>query len=58
MCMQASPSSDAAGLPHAEIDALTKRTQDGGIEVVQAKAGKVVLPARPSGHNLRVLDEM
>ena len=24
-----------------EIDALTKRTQDGGTEVVQAKAGKV-----------------
>ena len=23
-----------------EIDALTKRTQDGGTEVVQAKAGK------------------
>ena len=39
---QASPSSDAAGLPHSEIDALTKRTQDGGTEVVQAKAGKVL----------------
>jgi malate/lactate dehydrogenase len=41
---QASPSSDAAGLPHEVIDALTKRTQDGGTEVVQAKAGKVMLP--------------
>jgi malate dehydrogenase len=26
-----------------ETDALTKRTQDGGTEVVQAKAGKVGL---------------
>ena len=34
-------SSDAAGLPHSEIEALTKRTQEGGTEVVQAKAGKV-----------------
>lgn len=28
-------------LSDADIDALTKRTQDGGTEVVQAKAGKV-----------------
>lgn len=28
-------------LSEADIDALTKRTQDGGTEVVQAKAGKV-----------------
>ena len=39
--VQATPSSDDAGLPHAEIEALTKRTQDGGTEVVVAKAGKV-----------------
>lgn len=29
-----------ASLSAADIDALTKRTQDGGTEVVQAKAGK------------------
>jgi malate dehydrogenase len=34
---QASPK---ASLTDEEIDALTKRTQDGGTEVVQAKAGK------------------
>jgi malate dehydrogenase len=34
---QASPS---VGLTDEEIEALTKRTQDGGTEVVQAKAGK------------------
>jgi malate/lactate dehydrogenase len=28
-------------LSEADVDALTKRTQDGGTEVVQAKAGKV-----------------
>ena len=28
-------------LSEADLDALTKRTQDGGTEVVQAKAGKV-----------------
>jgi hypothetical protein len=30
--------------PHDVIDALTKRTQDGGTEVVEAKAGKVSSP--------------
>ena len=35
---QATPS---ASLSAEQIDALTKRTQDGGTEVVQAKAGKV-----------------
>lgn len=35
---QAEPS---ANLSQDQIDALTKRTQDGGTEVVQAKAGKV-----------------
>ena len=34
---QASPSSN---LSASTIDALTERTQDGGTEVVQAKAGK------------------
>lgn len=34
-------------LSEVDIDALTKRTQDGGTEVVQAKAGKVrPLPTR------------
>ncbi len=36
--LQATPK---VALTHEEIDALTKRTQDGGTEVVQAKAGKV-----------------
>lgn len=36
-CDQATPK---ATLTDEEIDALTKRTQDGGTEVVQAKAGK------------------
>lgn len=35
---QATPS---LSLSDEQIDALTKRTQDGGTEVVQAKAGKV-----------------
>lgn len=35
---QAHPHKD---LSHEEAIALTKRTQDGGTEVVQAKAGKV-----------------
>lgn len=35
---QATPS---ASLTDDQIDKLTKRTQDGGTEVVQAKAGKV-----------------
>lgn len=35
---QATPHTD---LSAEEIDQLTKRTQDGGTEVVQAKAGKV-----------------
>lgn len=38
--MQAVPTPNAK-LSDADIDALTKRTQDGGTEVVQAKAGKV-----------------
>ena len=37
---QATPLKD---LSDEERDALTKRTQDGGTEVVQAKAGKVGL---------------
>ena len=37
MFIQATPK---ASLTDEEIDALTKRTQDGGTEVVQAKAGK------------------
>ena len=36
-------------LSDADIDALTKRTQDGGTEVVQAKAGKVSMPQRSLG---------
>ena len=35
---QATPHKD---LSHEELIALTKRTQEGGTEVVQAKAGKV-----------------
>jgi malate dehydrogenase len=38
--LQAVPNA-ANKLNDADIDALTKRTQDGGTEVVQAKAGKV-----------------
>ena len=38
--VQAVPNA-ANKLSEADIDALTKRTQDGGTEVVQAKAGKV-----------------
>lgn len=38
VCTQATPSAD---LSQADIEALTVRTQDGGTEVVQAKAGKV-----------------
>lgn len=34
---QATPT---ANLPHDVLTALTKRTQDGGTEVVEAKAGK------------------
>lgn len=36
--LQATPKSNA--LSDEEIKALTKRTQDGGTEVVEAKAGK------------------
>ncbi len=36
---QATPSHS---LSDEQIDALSKRTQDGGTEVVQAKAGKVI----------------
>ena len=39
-CLQAVPNA-ANKLSEADLDALTKRTQDGGTEVVQAKAGKV-----------------
>ena len=45
-------------LSDADIDALTKRTQDGGTEVVQAKAGKVrvdVKQARVAGLWSRLL---
>ena len=35
---QATPSTNA--LSHEDLKALTKRTQDGGTEVVEAKAGK------------------
>lgn len=42
LLMQAVPTPNAK-LSDADIDALTKRTQDGGTEVVQAKAGKVGL---------------
>lgn len=37
-CLQATPK---VSLTKDELDYLTKRTQDGGTEVVQAKAGKV-----------------
>ncbi len=36
--LQATPK---VSLTKEELEALTKRTQDGGTEVVQAKAGKV-----------------
>jgi hypothetical protein len=39
-CVQATPAAPANISPEV-IDALTKRTQDGGTEVVTAKAGKV-----------------
>jgi len=35
---QATPATNA--LSHEDLKALTKRTQDGGTEVVEAKAGK------------------
>ncbi len=38
--VQATPFKDLG----SKLDPLTKRTQDGGTEVVQAKAGKVGLP--------------
>ncbi len=38
--MQATPAAPA-NISHDVIEALTKRTQDGGTEVVNAKAGKV-----------------
>jgi len=40
--MQATPK---VTLTQEELEALTKRTQEGGTEVVQAKAGKVGLHA-------------
>lgn len=36
--IQATPASNS--LSQEDIEALTKRTQDGGTEVVEAKAGK------------------
>lgn len=44
-----------AKLSDADIDALTKRTQDGGTEVVQAKAGKVGLLAAIVGLRQSIL---
>ena len=44
---QASPH---AQLSDEETDQLTKRTQDGGTEVVAAKAGKVCPPSLPSAN--------
>ena len=44
---QATPHKD---LSHEEAIALTKRTQDGGTEVVQAKAGKVRCDLRSPAH--------
>jgi hypothetical protein len=48
--MQATPK---VSLSQEELEALTKRTQDGGTEVVQAKAGKVglVVGLGPHGTN-------
>lgn len=43
--MQAGPTAKIA-LTDAEITALTKRTQEGGTEVVLAKAGKVRMDLR------------
>lgn len=40
VCVQATPAAPA-NISHDVIEALTKRTQDGGTEVVNAKAGKV-----------------
>jgi malate/lactate dehydrogenase len=42
--MQATPAAPA-NISHDVIEALTKRTQDGGTEVVNAKAGKVSIRA-------------
>jgi malate/lactate dehydrogenase len=39
-CLQATPGAPA-NVSQDVIEALTKRTQDGGTEVVNAKAGKV-----------------
>ena len=44
--MQATPS---PSLGQVELEALTTRTQEGGTEVVQAKAGKVGPPPPPPG---------
>jgi len=48
---QASPH---AQLSDEETDQLTKRTQDGGTEVVTAKAGKVI--STPPSHTLLLYD--
>lgn len=40
LSLQATPAAPA-NISHDVIEALTKRTQDGGTEVVNAKAGKV-----------------
>jgi len=49
-CCQAVPNATNK-LSEADIDALSKRTQDGGTEVVQAKAGKVRAWCRPRPGN-------
>lgn len=48
---QATPSSE---LSQADLEALTQRTQEGGTEVVQAKAGKVRLSAPVAAPFVRV----
>jgi malate dehydrogenase len=40
ICLWSLQASPKVQLTDEEIEALTKRTQDGGTEVVQAKAGK------------------
>lgn len=43
VCAPSTQATPKVSLTPEELDALTKRTQDGGTEVVQAKAGKVRL---------------
>lgn len=54
--LQSTPTPNKA-LSEEDIDALTKRTQDGGTEVVQAKAGKgsATLSMVGLGFGVRVL---